>query len=131
MLAFSGEPLTTSIVCLQAGSTFNHECTVSDWPSNPLGSTIWTGNAFNCSDSINHIQLPHSSYDHESGVTSACGDFSAMSVSVQETEYTSRLTFLGNSALLNGTAINCTKSGTMLVETVMIKVGGKLLYMIP
>ena len=126
MLAFSGEPLTTSTACLQAGSTFNHECTVSDSPSNPLGSTIWTGNTFNCSDRTNSILLPH--YSYELGVTSACSDFSAMSVSVQETEYTSRLTFLGNSALLNGTTISCTKSGTMLVETVMIKVGGKLLY---
>ena len=125
MLAFSGEPLTTSIVCLQAGSTFYHECTVSDSSLNRLGSTIWTGNTFNCSDLTNQILLPH--YSYEAGVTSACGDFSAMSVSVQGTEYTSRLTFLGNSALLNGTRVNCTKSGTMLVETVIIRVGGKLL----
>ena len=106
--------------------TFIHECTVHDDRLSPLGSTIWAGDTFTCMDSSNQIQLPHSLY--KNGVISACGNFSAMSVSVQETEYTSRLTFSGNYTLLNGIGINCTLSGTTLVETFTIKIGGWYYY---
>ena len=120
-----GVQTSRKILCMQEGiGTFSHECTVTDSLMNPLGSTIWTGNTFNCMDSSNQILLPHYLYA-ESGVTSACGNFSAMSVSVQETEYTSRLSFFGNSLLqLDGITINCTLSGTMLVDTITIRVGG-------
>ena len=128
---------TSRIICVQEGQKgsivmFNHKCTVNDpsianqthngSSSQPLGSTIWTGDTFNCSKSFNQIFLPHSSY--EEGWSYACGDFSAMSLSVHGTEYTSRLTYRGNSTLLNGIAINCTLSGGMLVETIAIKVRG-------
>ena len=105
--------------CMQEGSIFTYECTVTD--TNGIGSTIWSGNAFQCMQSSNQITLTHSRY--ESGLNSTCGNFSAVSVGTNGSEYTSRLTFFGDNKL-NGTTINCTLSNVHLVATIIVIVNG-------
>ena len=72
-----------------------------------------------CSESINQIALSHSHY--ESGISAVCGNFSAVSVGVRGSEYTSRLT--GN--VSSEVTINCTLGGVILVETIFVRVGRK------
>ena len=119
MQAFSGE--NTQSKCMLGGTTNNYECTVTDTTS--IGLTIWTGDAFKCAESSNQITLTHSRYNHDSGLSNECGNFSAMSVGVNRSEYTSRLTFFGDTKL-NGTTINCTLSNVVLVKKIVVRVGG-------
>ena len=96
---------TTGLKCVPEGKTVSYECTVNDPTGN--GSTVWLGNAFNCSDS--EIVLSHSAYSGV-GVSGVCAGLSAQSVSENGTEFTSTLT-LTATAQLNGTTINCTLNG--------------------
>ena len=90
--------------------------------SNGIGSTVWRGSAFSCSGSPpNTINLIHSGY--ASGANDTCGDLSAMSIGVDGTNYTSRLTVTANTGL-DGTLINCTISGVLLEGSDTIRVGG-------
>ena len=87
-----------------------------------IGSTTWRGSAFRCSGSPpNRINLIHSVY--ASVVSDTCGDLSAMSIGVDDTNYTSRLTVTANTGL-NGTMINCTISNVVLEGSDTIRVGG-------
>ena len=84
--------------------------------------TLWQGSAFNCSSSPpNAIILLHLVY--EPGVNASCGDQSAMTVGVIDSNYTSRLTVTVNTGL-DGTMINCTVSGMVLEGSDTIRVGG-------
>ena len=117
------EERTTGLGCIPDGTTVNYECTVMDSAMNPIGSTIWRGSAFSCSGSPpNAINLLHSEYT--SVASDSCGDLSAMSVGVDGTNYTSRLTVTANPGL-DGTMINCTISGVQLEGYDAIRVGGK------
>ena len=89
-------------LCAQEGTTLNYECTVSDTLG--IGSTIWQGDRFNCTEVNNQIALSHNHY--RSGQSGVCGDFSAASVGVNGSEYTSRLTI--HTSMLINTIINCT-----------------------
>ena len=84
-------------------------------------ATVWLGSAFNCPSSSNRISLVHSGY--VSGESGTCGDLSAMSICVNGTSYTSRLTVTANTGL-DGTMINCTISTVLLEGSVTIRVGG-------
>ena len=107
-------------VCVQGGRTFSYECTVTDTMG--IGLTIWMGDAFHCMESSDEIRLNHRGYDG-TGLHSTCGNFSAISVGVNGSEYTSRLTFFGD-VKLNGTTINCTLSDVLLIETIVVKIEG-------
>ena len=72
-----------------------------------------------CSETSNRIALSHSHY--RSGVRGVCGNFSAVSVGVSGSEYTSRLTVIVSSEL----TINCTLGGAKVVETIFVRVGSK------
>ena len=99
-----------------------YECTVMD--SNGIGTTLWRGGAFSCSGSPpNAINLVHSGY--VSGTSATCGDLSAMSIGVDGTNYTSRLTVTASTGL-DGTMIDCTISNVVLEGSDTIRVGGKV-----
>ena len=104
-------------LCIHEGSTLNHECIVTD----TLGtsSTVWQGETFMCSETSNRIALSPSHY--KSGISGPCGNFSAVSVGVSGSEYTSRLT--GN--VSSEVTINCTLGGAIVVETIFVRVGSK------
>ena len=104
-------------LCVRRGYTLTHECTVTD--THGFGSTIWQGEAFKCEDSSNQIALSHSHY--QSGVGGVCGNFSAVSVRVRGSEFTSRLTIRGS----NEVTINCTLSGSVIVDTIFVRVESK------
>ena len=105
-------------VCVHEGSTLNHECIVND-PTQGISTTVWRGEAFMCSRTSNQIVLSHSHY--KSGVSGVCGNFSAVSVGVNGSEYTSRLT--GN--VSSEVTIYCTLGGALVVETIFVRVGSK------
>ena len=105
-------------LCINEGGTLNHECIVND-PTQGASSTVWLGEAFMCSETSNLIALSHSHY--ESGIGGACGIFSAVSVGVSGSEYTSRLTWNVSSEVI----INCTLGGVVVVETIFVRVGSK------
>ena len=107
--------------CMQEETTFTYECTVDDTIG--IGSTNWLCDTFMCTETSNQIRLTHSLY--EMGESVVCGNFSATSVSVSGTEYTSELSFFGEFKL-NGTIINCTYSGIELVKTIVVIVGGEI-----
>ena len=109
----------TSSICIKEGSALNYECTVNDKLG--IGSTIWQGDAFKCIETANQITLLHTALHHRQF---KCGNFSALIVSVNRSEYTSRLTFFGDDYQLNGTTINCTLSGIILVKSIFVKVRG-------
>ena len=76
------------IECVCPGDTLIYECTVAE-----LGSTIWTGTAFECSSSNNEIILLHSRFTSVYGDYGSCnnGDIVARSLSVEDNNYTSQL----------------------------------------
>ena len=115
--SLSGE--NTQSTCVQGGTTNNYECTVTD--TSGIGVTFWSGDAFRCVESSDRIALVH--YRYDSGLSSICGNFSAIIIGVKRSEYTSRLTFLGDTKL-NGTIINCTFSDVLLVKQIVVRVGG-------
>ena len=114
------EALPALTKCMREGTTFSYECTVEDIVG--IGSTNWVGDSFRCAQSLNQIRLAHSLYTN-SRESAVCGNFSAMSIGVSGTEYTSRLSFYGDSKL-NGTIINCTFSGVEIVKTIVVRIGG-------
>ena len=118
------EERTTGLGCIPEGRTVSYQCTVTDTTNPPIGSTIWLGSAFNCPSSSSQITLLHPEF--VSGVSASCGGLTAMSVGVNGTEYTSRLT-LTVTTDLNRRMINCTLSGSMLIGSDTIRVGGKCL----
>ena len=61
-------------------------------------------------------------------MSGTCGNLSAMSIGVDGTNYTSRLTVTANTGL-NGTMINCTISNVLLEGSDTIRIGGELYRM--
>ena len=114
------EQRTTGLGCIPDGATVNYECTVMDGAG--VASTVWLGSAFNCSRSpSNSISFIHNLYGSaESGI---CGDLSAMSIGVDGTNYTSRLTVTANTGL-DGTMISCTISTVRVEGSDTVRVGG-------
>ena len=105
--------------CIQEGTDFNYECTVNDTTN--IGSTIWLGDMFPCVESSNQIRLVHSKY--EMGQVGVCGNFSAVSVRVNGSTYTSRLTIQSvtfNQAII----INCTLAGVIVVDSIVVITAG-------
>ena len=114
------EERTTGLGCIPDGTTVNYECTVMD--SAGIASTLWRAGAFSCSGSPpNAINLQHAGYVN--GTNATCGDLSAMSVGVDGSNYTSRLTVTANTGL-DGTMIDCTISNVVLEGSDTIRVGG-------
>ena len=114
------EERTTGLGCIPDGTTVNYECTVTD--TFGIAVTVWRGSAFSCSGSPpNAINLLHSGYTF--GESDTCDDLSSMSVGVDGTNYTSRLTVAANPGL-DETMINCTLSGLILGGYDTIRVGG-------
>ncbi len=113
---------TTGLGCIPEGNTVSYECTVTD---DGTRVTLWQGSAFNCPSSSSVISLAHFLYEPH-GVSGTCGDLSAMSVGVSGDNYTSRLA-LTATAGLNGTIIECTRSGSVVVgsDTDTLKTGGE------
>ena len=108
--------------CIPEGTPYSYECSVEDMSG--IGSTHWLGESFKCMESSNRIRLTHSLYYF--GEHAACGNFSAVSISItNRSVYTSKLSFIGDSNL-NGTTINCTLSGVILVSKIVVKVAGEL-----
>ena len=105
-------------LCTHEGSTIYHDCTVNDILG--IGTTIWKGDTFKCMDRNNQIILNHSGYS--SGQRGVCGNFSAESLSVKGSEYTSRLII--NGSVTQMIRINCTLAGEVLVEAITVRVGG-------
>ena len=115
---------TTGLGCISEGRTVSYECTVTDPTDPPIGSTVWQGSAFtDCPGRSSRISLSHPLFEpnRESG---SCGSVSAMSVGVSGNNYTSRLT-LTATAGLNGTIIECTLSGSVVVGSDTLKTGGE------
>ena len=112
--------------CVQEGATLNYDCIVED--AEGYGATIWTGDSFKCTDSLNQILLAHSFYTSEGIATIPAVIFLLiLSKLMVLSTCTSTLFFFGDSALsLNGTTINCTLSGVFLVKVIAVKVGGEL-----
>ena len=116
------EERTTGLGCIPEGKTVSYQCTVVGSLS-PPGSTVWLGSAFNCFDSSDLIVLHHFMYNTQTGARGSCGDLTAMSVGVNGTEYTSRLTLTATTEL-NGRMVNCTLNGVELIGSDTIKVQG-------
>ena len=111
----SPEERTSGMRCIPLGNTVSYECTVDGGVL-----TLWTGSAFTCPTAS--ITLLHSLFTQLEGVSDKCGDLTAMSVGVNGTEYTSRLT-LTATAELNGNTINCT-NGSGLIGFNIVRVEG-------
>ena len=74
--------------CACPGDTLTYECTVVG-----TGSTIWTGSAFNCSNSNYMILLLHNRFSSTKGDYGSCnnGDIVGRSLSAEGNNYTSQL----------------------------------------
>ena len=111
------EERTTGLGCIPEGRNVSYQCTVDG-----AGVTIWIGSAFTCSAAS--IALIHyTRFMQPNGAIYNCGDLTAMSVGVNGTEYTSRLTLTATTEL-NGRMINCSHNGVELIGTDTIRVGG-------
>ena len=123
MQALSEENTQSVTACIREGGTFTYECIVRDVTG--IGLTVWSGESFKCMGSSNMITLTHSLYTNsEQSRPIVCGNFSAMVVGANGSDYISSLTFVG-SAELDGTVINCALSGVILVKSITTKIGGK------
>ncbi len=76
-----------------------------------------------CIQLSQQLILAHFPYEPHR-VSGTCGDLSALSVGVSGDNYTSRLT-LTATAELNGTIIECTRSGSVVVGSDTLKTGGE------
>ena len=106
------EERTTGLGCIPEGRNVSYQCTIDGG-----AVTLWIGSAFTCPAALVHSLFTHLQ------VTGGCDGLTAMSVGVNGTEYTSRLT-LNATAELNGRMINCTNGGSELIGYDIIRVGG-------
>ena len=74
--------------CACPGDTITYECTAVG-----AGATVWTGSAFNCSNSDHNILLLHIFFSLAKGDYGSCnnGDIVGQSLSVEGNNYTSQL----------------------------------------
>ena len=107
---------TSELGCIPVGRNISYQCTVDGGIL-----TLWIGSAFTCPTAS--ITLLHSLFTQTGGVSDSCSDLTAMSVGVNGTEYTSRLT-LTATAELNGKTINCTRDSGGLIGFNAIRVEG-------
>ena len=107
------------------GEVVNYTCTVVDTSNSPTVSTFWRGTAFNCPGSANRISLGHSLFNTSGGATGTCngGAITAESVGVVDNCYTSRL-MVTVSPALNGTTVECTLSGVIVVGSRTLLIAG-------
>ena len=75
---------TNRYVC--PGDLVTYECTIKK-----TGSTVWAGDAFNCSGTDNEIVLLHSRFHNEINGSCNNGAIVARSLSVEGENYTSQL----------------------------------------
>ena len=104
------------------GEVVNYTCTIVD--SAGIGSTFWRGSAFNRPTSSNVISLTHSLFS-TTGASDTCtgGAITAESVNVVDNCYTSRL-MVTVSVGLNGTTVECTLSGVIVVGSRTLLIAG-------
>ena len=112
------EERTTGLGCIPEGRNVSYQCTVDG-----VVLTVWTRSAFTCPAASDSVVLLHSLFTLPGGVSDSCGGLTAMSVGVNGTEYTSRLT-LTATAELNGRMISCNIDGSELIGSDIIRVGG-------
>ena len=109
--------------CACLGEVLAFSCTVVDGGS---GATVWGGSAFDCGG--NEITLIHHNFNH--GTSAECNDRAiigeSISVSDDETCFTSRLNVTISIGLRNKT-VNCSDSGTQIIGSSTIGVAGKLI----
>ena len=99
------EEETTGLGCIPEGRNVTYQCTVNDTSS--VGSTVWSGSAFQCPDNSNQINLLHNQFDEKSGVLPSCGTLRTTSLRVNEgSNYVSQLSLTATTEL-NGTTISC------------------------
>lgn len=74
--------------CACPGDTLTYECTAMG-----RGVTIWTGTAFNCSESNNEISLLHNRFSSTEGDYGSCnnGSIVGQSLGIEGNNYTSQL----------------------------------------
>ena len=104
--------------CIPEGSNISYQCTVVDTSS--IGSTVWSGSAFQCPDSSDQINLLHSQFSEVGGLPS-CGTLQTTSLRVNGSNYVSQLSLTATTEL-NGTTISCS-FGNLAVD-IVITVGG-------
>ena len=106
--------------CIPEGRNVSYQCTVVD-PSS-IGSTVWSGSAFQCPVSANQINLPHGQFSElEMMGSPSCGTLRTTSLNVNGSNYISQLSLTATPEL-NGTGISCS-FGNLAKEDV-ITVGG-------
>ena len=119
---------TTGLRCIPEGRNVSYQCTVIDASDPLIGSTVWLGNALDCPSSSSQISLQHSQF--KSGSRMICGasfaSFTEKNITLME--YTSVLN-LTAAKELDGKMINCSLSGSLLIGSDTIRVGGKLLHL--
>ena len=117
------EERTTGLGCIPEGRTVSYQCTVTDTTNPVIGSTVWTGSAFQCPGTSNQISLPHSQFSIGQGTPVACGSLIAMAMDVNGNNYTSQLS-LSASTDLNGTTISCFLGSRTEVGSDVLITGG-------
>ena len=106
------------------GEVVNYTCTVVDTSNPTIGSTLWSGTAFNCPTSSNEISLRNSLFN-TSRPSASCtgGAITAESVGVVDNCFTSRLMVTASFGL-NETTVECTLSGVRVVGSRTILIAG-------
>ena len=115
------EERTTGLGCIPERRNVSYQCTVTDTTNPPIGSTTWSGSAFQCPSIANQISLPHSQFS--SRVSSTCGSLRATALETNGSNYVSQLSLTATS-LLNGTTLSCSLSDTEIVSDVLV-IGGE------
>ena len=115
---------TTGLGCIPEGRTVSYQCTVTDPTNPPIGSTIWSGSAFQdqCPSASNQINIPHSQFNEMR--TLSCGTLMGRAVEVDGSNFVSQLN-LTASIELRGTTLLCSLGGlSSTVRMDNISVGG-------
>ena len=120
----------TGLGCFREGEVVNYTCTVVDTDSGSgiVGSTRWTGTAFDCVNRSpqNAIHLFNADFATVQGASGDCnnGAIVARSVGVDGDEYTSVLT-INVSSSFDGQTVSCGLQGESLIGNDTLQVGGR------
>ena len=95
---------------------------MNDTTNPPIGSTIWTGTAFQCSTTSNQIRLSHSQFANNMAA-GVCGSLRAIALEVQGHSFLSQLSVTATTEL-NGTTLSCFLSGVTEIGSDVLIVGG-------
>ena len=119
------EDRITGLGCIPERMNVSYQCTVVDTSS--IGSTVWSGSAFQCPDSSNQINLQHGQFSElEMGGLPSCGTFRITSLRVNGSTYVSQLSLTATTEL-NGTTISCS-FGNLAKEDVITVGGNSIVY---